>query len=84
MPNWIIQLAISIAIKLGPYALRALLPKVPEWAQLIIKELINAIEGASGQISTAKEIKRNAVLRAKRAIKERRGVGSAPEIKKEI
>ena len=82
MPSWLVQLLINLAIKLGPAALAALAPKLPEWARVIIEELLKQLEQVGGTVMNAKEIKRQAIREAKLKIRERRGVGSSPEIKK--
>lgn len=81
MPAWLIQLLIGLATKLGPYALKALLPRLPDWAKVITEELIKAIEGASAQVLDAKEVKTLAINKAKLALKNREGVGSPPSLK---
>lgn len=82
MPVWLIQLLINLAVKLGPTALAALAPKLPEWARVIIEELLKQLQHVGETVSSAREIKVAAIREAKMKIKERRGVGSAPEIKK--
>lgn len=84
MPGWL-SFLISLAIKIGsPY----LLEYVKKWSDkispdvmLIINELLDALRGAKLNVSDAKEIKKVAMRKAKRAIKARRGVGSPPETK---
>lgn len=76
MPAWIIQILVSLAIKIGVPALAKLIPSLPQQVIDIINALLAALKTPDASNSSAKKT-------AIKAIQEHySGVGTPPEILK--